>query len=118
MPSFPDDLNLDKNPDVSKFSTFHIIVDNFSSLDNNFLKSNGSEQPFISKTSNSYISISTSVNKSIPKSFTVSSSKNRCCLASSTGVQSKKLLLSNFTSFWDITSKCVLSKVYLILSVI
>ena len=55
MPSFPDDLNLDKNPDVSKFSTFHIIVDNFSSLDNNFLKSNGSEQPFISKTSKSDI---------------------------------------------------------------
>ena len=53
-------------------------------------------------------SISTSVNKSIPQSFTVSSSKTKCCLASSTGVQSKALV-SNSTSFSDITIKCISS---------
>ena len=72
---------------------------------------NGSEQPFISKSSNSdSISISTSINKSIPQNFTVSSSKIKYCLASSTGVQGKTLV-SNSTSFSDITSKVVLSTV-------
>ena len=72
---------------------------------------NGSEQSFISKSSNSdSISISTSVNKSICENFTVSNSKIKYCLASSTGVQDK-ILASNFTSFSDFTSKCVLSTV-------
>ena len=67
LPNFADDLNLHKCPSVSKSSTFDIIADNLSSLDNNFLKLNSSEQPFISKSSNSdSISILTSVNKSIP----------------------------------------------------
>ena len=47
--NFADDLNLHKCPSVSKSSTFDTIADNFSSLDNNFLKLNSSEQPFISK---------------------------------------------------------------------
>ena len=72
---------------------------------------NSSEQPFISKSSNSdSISMSTSFNKSIPQNFTVSSSKIKCCLASSTGVQGKTLV-SNSTSFSDITSKCISSTV-------
>ena len=72
---------------------------------------NSSEQPFISKFSNSdAISISTSFNKSIPQNFTVSSSKIKCYLASSTGVQGKTLV-SNSTLFSDITSKCVSSTV-------
>ena len=36
-PNFADDLNVHKSPSVSKSSTFNIIADNFSSLDNNFL---------------------------------------------------------------------------------
>ena len=67
---------------------------------------NSSEQAFISEPSNSdSISISTSANKSIPQNFTVYSSKIKCCLAGSTGVQ------GNSTSFSGITSKCILSKV-------
>ena len=90
LPNFADDLNKHKNPSVSKCSNFNIIADSFSSLDNNFLKLNGSEQPFIFKSSSSdSISISTSVNKSIPQNFTVSSSKIKYCLTSSTGVQGK-----------------------------
>ena len=109
LPNFADDLNVHKSPSVSKSSTFNIIADSFSSLGNNFLKLNSSEQPFISKSSNSdSISISTCVNKPIPQNFTVSSSKIKYCLASSTGVQGKTLV-SNCTSFSDITSKCVLS---------
>ena len=111
LPNSADDLNVHKSPSVSKSSTFDIIADNFSSFDNNFLKLNSSEQPFISKSSNSdSISISTSFNKSIPQNFTVSSSKIKCCLASSTGVQGKTLV-SNSTSFSDITSKCISSTV-------
>ena len=111
LPNFAGDLIIHKNPIVSKSSAFNIIADSFSSLHNNFLKLNGSEQPFISKSSNSdSISISTSVNKSIPQNFTVSSSKIKYCLASSTGVQGKTLV-SNSTSFSDITSKVVLSTV-------
>ena len=65
LPNFADDLNLHKNPSVSKYLTFNIISDNLSSLDNNLLKMNGSEQLFISKSSNSdSISISISINKS------------------------------------------------------
>ena len=110
LPNFTDDLNVHKSTSVSKSSTFN-IADNFSSLDNNFLKFSSSEQPSISKCSNSEsISISTSVNKSIPHIFTVSSSKIKYSLASSTGVQGKTLV-SNSTSFSDITSKCVLSTV-------
>ena len=106
MPNSADDLNVHKSPSVSKSSTFDIIADNFSSFDNNFLKLNSFEQSFISKSSNSdSISMSTSFNKSIPQNFTVSSSKIKCCLASSTGVQGKTLV-SNSTSFSDITSKC------------
>ena len=87
LPNSADDLNVHKSPSVSKSSTFDIIADNFSSFDNNFLKLNSSEQPFISKFSNSdSVPISTSVNKSIPQNFTVSSSKTKCCFASSTGV--------------------------------
>ena len=71
LPNFADDLNVHKSASVSKSSTFNIIADNFSSLDNNFLKLNGSEQPFISKSSNSdSISISTSVSKSVPHNIT------------------------------------------------
>ena len=111
MPNSADDLNVHKSPSVSKSSTFDIIADNFSSFDNNFLKLNSFEQPFISKSSNSdSISMSTSFNKSIPQNFTVSSSKIKCCLASSTGVQGKTLV-SNSTSFSDITSKCISSTV-------
>ena len=110
LPNFADDLNVHKSANVSKSSTFN-IADNFSSLDNNFLKFNSSEKHFISKSSNSEsISISTSVNKFIPQNFTVSSSKIKYCLASSTGVQGKTLV-SNSTSFSDITNKCVLSTV-------
>ena len=106
LPNFADDLNVHKIPSVSKSSTFDIIADIFFSLDNNFLKLNSSKQPFISDS----ISISTCVNKSIPQNFTVSSSKIKCCLASSTGVQGKTLV-SNSTSFSDITSKCISSTV-------
>ena len=100
-----------KNSNVSKSLTFNIIADHFSSLDNYFQKLNGTEQPFISKSSNSdSISISTSVNKSYPPNFTVSSSKIKYCVASSTGVQ-VKILVSNSVLFSYITSKCVLSTV-------
>ena len=110
MPNFADDLNVHESASVSKSSTFN-IADNSSYLDNNFLKFNSSEQPLISKSSNSEsISISTSANKFIPQNFTVSSSKIKYCLASSTGVQGKTLV-SNSTSFSDIASKCVLSTV-------
>ena len=30
LPNFADDLNVHENPNVSKFSTFNIIVDNYS----------------------------------------------------------------------------------------
>ena len=80
-------------------------------FDTNFLKLNGSEQPFICKSSNSdSISISKSVNKSIAHNFTVPSSKIKCCLANAIKVQGKTLE-SNSTSFSDITSKCILSTV-------
>ena len=93
MPDFPDDSNVHKNPNVSVASNVNIIADIFSSLDNNFLKLNGSEQPFISKSSNSdSIAILTSVNKSIPIKFTVSSHKIKYYLASLTGVQGKTLV--------------------------
>ena len=107
LPNFAD-LNVHKSPNVSKSSTFNIIADNFSSLDNNFLNLNSSEQPFISKSSNSdCISISTPVNKFIPQTFTFSGSKIKCCLENSTGFQDKTLV-SNSTSFSVITSKFVL----------
>ena len=54
--------------------------------------------------------MSTYFNKSIPQNFTVSSSQIKCCLASSTGVQGKTLV-SNSTSFADITDKCISSTV-------
>ena len=38
LPNFADDLNVHKSPSVCKSSTFDIIADNVSSLDNNFLK--------------------------------------------------------------------------------
>ena len=92
LPNFADDLNLHKNPNVRKSSTVNIINDSFSSLDNNFLKWTGSEQPFISKSSNfDSISNSTSVNKYTPKDFTISISKIKYCLTSSTGIQGKTL---------------------------
>ena len=76
LPNFADDVNVHKTPSLSKSSTFNIIAYNFSCHDYNFLKLSNSEQPFISKSSNSdSFSISTSVNKSIPQNFTVSSSK-------------------------------------------
>ena len=82
LPNFADDLNIYENPNVSNSSNCNIITDNFSFFDNNFMKLNGTEQPFISKFSNSgSISISTSVNKSFPKNFTISSSKIKYCLA-------------------------------------
>ena len=43
LSSFPDDLNVHENPNVSKSSTFNIIADNFSALDSNFQKLNGAE---------------------------------------------------------------------------
>ena len=111
LSNFADDLNVCKSPSVSKSSTFDVIADNFSSFDNNFLKLNSFERSFISKSSNSdSISMSTSFSKSIPQNFTVSSSKIKCCLASSTGVQGKALV-SNSTSFSDIASKCISSTV-------
>ena len=112
LPNFADDFNVYNSPSVCKSSTFDIIAHNFSSFDNNFLKLNSSEQPFISESSNSdSISISTSVNKSIPQNFTVSSSKIKCCLTGSTGVQGKTLV-SNSTPFSDITSKSISSSVH------
>ena len=77
---------------------------------------NGLEQPYVSKSSNyDSNSIWTSFNKSITKSFTVSKSKIRYCLASSTGVQGKTLVCSSTSlvcsSTSDITSKRVLSTV-------
>ena len=70
--NFADDLNVHKNPNVSKSSTFNVIADNFSSLDNNFLKLNVCDQRFIPKSSNSVsISVSTSVNKFVPQNFFV-----------------------------------------------
>ena len=54
--------------------------------------------------------MSTFFNKSIPQNFTVSSSKIKCCLASSTGFQGRALV-SNSTSFSDSTSKCISSTV-------
>ena len=88
LPNFADDSNVHEDPNIRKFSTFDIIADNFSSLDNNFLKLNGSGQPFISKSSNcDSIFISTSVNNFFHQNFTVSSSKIKYCLVSSTGVQ-------------------------------
>ena len=111
LSNFADDLNVRKSPSVSKSSTFDIIADNLSSFGNNFLMLNSFEQPFISKFSNSdSISMSMSFNKSIPQNFTVSSSKIKCCLASSTGVQGKALV-SNSTSFSDTASKCISSTV-------
>ena len=93
MPNFADDLNLHKNPSVSKYSTFDIISDNLSSLDNNLLKMNGSEQLFVSKSSNSdSISISISIYKSNSQDCFFFSSKIKYCLASSTGVQGKALV--------------------------
>ena len=111
LSNFAVDLNVHGNPNVSKSATFNIIADKFSSLDNNFLELNDTEQPFTSKSSSSdSISISTSVNKSFSQNFTVSSSKIKYSLASSTGFQGKTLI-SNFMSFSDITGKCVLSTV-------
>ena len=87
LSNFSDDLNIHKSPSVSKSSTFNIIPDNFFSFDNN-LKVNSSEQVFISKSSNfDSISISPSVNRSIPQKFTISSSKIKYSLASSSEVQ-------------------------------
>ena len=109
MPNFADDLNVHENPNISKSSTSNIIADTFCSLDNNFLKLNGTEQPFISKSpSSDCISVSTSVNNYFPPNFTVSCSKIKYYLASS--IQGKTLV-SNSTTFQDITSKCVLSTV-------
>ena len=110
LSNFADDLNVRKSPSVRKSSTFDIITYNFSSFDN-VLKLNSFEQPFVSKSSNSdSISMSTPFNKSIPQNFTVSSSKIKCCLASSTGVQGKALV-SNSTWFSDIARKCISSTV-------
>ena len=82
LPNFADDLNVHKSPSISKSSAFNIIADNLSSLDNNFQKLNSSEPPLISKSSHcDSISISTSLNKSIPQNFTVSSGKIKYCLA-------------------------------------
>ena len=83
LSNFAADLNVHKNPIVSKYWTLNIIADHFSSPDNNFLKFSGSEQSFISKSSNSgSSSIATSANNSIPQNFTVSSSKIKYCLTS------------------------------------
>ena len=112
MSNFADDLNGHKSPSASKTSTLNIIADNFSSFDNNFLKLNISQQPFISNSSNSgSISISTSAIKSILQNFTISISKIKCYLANSTGVQGNTLV-SDFTSFSDIASKYVLPTVH------
>ena len=43
LPNFANDLDVHKSPIVSKSSTFDIIVDNFSSFDNNFLELKSSE---------------------------------------------------------------------------
>ena len=53
MGKFAGDLNVHKNPNVSKPTNFNTIADKLSSLDYNFLKLNHSEQPFISKSSKS-----------------------------------------------------------------
>ena len=84
--NFADNLNVHKSPSVSKSSTFNIIADNFFSLDNNFLTALSNllflNLPILIH----FISISTSVNKSIPRNVTVSSRKIKYCLASSTRV--------------------------------
>ena len=49
LPNFSD---VYKSPSVSKSSTFNKTADTFSSLDDNFLKLNSSEQIFVSKSSN------------------------------------------------------------------
>ena len=109
LSNFPDHLNVHENPNISKSSTFNLIADKFSSLDDITQNLNRTEQPFIF---NSFISdsiyISTSVNISLPKNFTVSSSRVKYCLASSNGVQGKALV-RNSMLFSDVTSKCVLS---------
>ena len=53
LAKFAGDLNVHKNPNVSKSTNFNTIADKLSSLVYNFLKLNGSEQPFISKSSKS-----------------------------------------------------------------
>ena len=107
--NFPDHLNVYENPNISKSSTFYLIADKFSSLDDITQNVNRTEQPFLF---NSFISdsisISTSVNISLPKNFTVSSSKVKYCLAGPNGVQGKALV-RNSMLFSDLTSKCVLS---------
>ena len=84
--NFADNLNVHKSPSVSKSSTFNIIADNFSSLDNNFLTALSNllflNLPILIH----FISISTSVNKSLPRNVTVSSRKVKYYLASLTGV--------------------------------
>ena len=86
LPNFADNLNVHKSPSVSKSSTFNIIADNFSSLDNNFLTALSNllflNLPILIH----FISISTSVNKSLPRNVTVSSRKVKYYLASLTGV--------------------------------
>ena len=109
LSNFPDHLNVHENPNISKSSTLNLIADKFSSLDDITQNLNRIEQPFIS---NSFISdsisISTSANISLPKNFTVPSSKVKYCLASSNGVQFKAFV-RNPMLFADLTSKCVLS---------
>ena len=97
---------VNENPSVTECSTFNKTADNFSCLDNNLLKLSDTEQPVISKLSNSgSVSISTSVKKYFVPIFTVSSSKIKYFLASSTGVQGKTFI-SNSALFSNIASKC------------
>ena len=45
LSSFPDHLNVHENPNIIKSSTFNLIADNFSSLDDITQNLNRAEQP-------------------------------------------------------------------------
>ena len=69
MANFADYLNGHKSPSVSKSSTFNLIPDNFSSLDNNFLHRTVEQ---LGATNSDSVSISTYFNKSIRQNFAIS----------------------------------------------
>ena len=105
LPNSADDLNVHKSPSVSRSSTFDIIADNFFSFDNRTALSKllFLNLPILILILSQHLSINLFLT-------TFSSSKTKCCLASSTRVQGKTLV-SNSTSFSDTTSKSFLSTV-------
>ena len=115
LPNFSDDLNVNKSPSVSKSSTFNIIADNFSSHDNNFLKLTALSNALFLNLPILILFLSQHLSLNIffwifTIPSTVPSSKIKCCLTSSTGVQGETLI-SNSTSYSNITSKCISSTV-------